>query len=306
MKCLDVDVVLDKPTDTLTLMPFGCVHADNPGFREPLWRQYLTELQNTPNAYGIGLGDYWDAWRTHARTHLKSYVEDDNSFEALDSMVREKAQGFHRKYLVPVQNRILGLSEGNHYHEFQSGMTDTQYLCDLMKVPYLDKPCFMRLTVKCRYGSGELRTMKVFRILIHHGDWSAGNGRIGSDMMSIENKSLGFEFDIYIFAHTHRCYGVHIPTLTIPIVGKLEPLERPRAFMRAGCFMAGFHPGCHKSYAHKKLLAPTELGYCRLHINFYRQYEAERWDRTRQRDDDGLLKRGSGTGNWRHKFEVRF
>ena len=301
MKVLDTEVILDNPNSPLTIIPFGCVHRDDPGFREPLWRQCVDEIASTHNCYAIGLGDYANFLRTTARTYLKAYVADDNSFRELDSMVKSESIKFYTNYLKRISPKLLGLAEGNHYHEFQNQCTDTQFLCDLARVPYMDKPCFMRLTVKAKIGD-TLKTMKVFKVLIHHGDWSGGNSRIGGDVTSAENKALGFDFDIYIFSHTHRLWGMHIPSLTIPSNGQLKVVERPRVFIRSGCFMTGYDEKCQKSYAHKKLLPPTELGYCRLGIQFYREHDKERWAEAKKRIGEGA----SGASNWKYKFSVKY
>lgn len=304
MKLLDYTIVLDRPTDPITLIPFGCVHRDDPGFREPLFRQCIDEIAETQNCLAIGMGDYANFLRTTARKHLRSYVADDNSFQELDSMVKGEAIQFHRRYLEKIQDKLIGLAEGNHYHEFTNSTTDTQFLCDLAKVPYLDKPAFIRLTVKHR-AAKELHTLKVLTILVHHGDWSAGAGRTGSDVTAAENKSLGFgDFDIFLFGHTHRLWGMHIPTLTIPKTGELKVVERPRAFIRTGCFMTGYDPKCQKSYAHKKLLHPTELGYCRLKIQFYRAYDKQRYELAKAKYPD--RKHNGAVSNFQYKFSVTY
>lgn len=303
MKVLDTEVILDNPNSPLTIIPFGCVHRDDPGFREHLWRQCVDEIASTQNAYAIGLGDYANFLRTTARTYLKAYVADDNSFRELDSMVKAEAIKFHKTYLERIKDRLLGLAEGNHYHEFQNQMTDTQFLCDLAQVPYLDKPCFMRLTVKAKIG-GTIKTMRVFKILIHHGDWSGGSSRAGGDVTAMENKSLGFDFDIYLFGHTHRLHAIHSPFLTIPTTGELKVLERPRVFIRTGAFMAGYDEKCVKSYAHKKLLPPTELGYCRLQIQFYREYDSERRAKRIEQGADKV--NASGVSSYKYRFSVKY
>lgn len=299
MKLLDYEILLNNPTDPVTIIPFGCVHRDDPGFRESLWRQCVDEIASTNNCYAIGLGDYANFLRTTARTYLKAYVADDNSFRELDSMVKGEAIKFHQNYLRRIQDKLIGLAEGNHYHEFQNQCTDTQFLCDLAKVPYLDKPCFLRLTVKAKYPSG-VRVMKVFKVLIHHGDWSGGSSRTGGDITAMENKSMGFDFDIYLFGHTHRLHAVHSPFLTIPTNGALKVVERPRVFIRTGAFMAGYDERCQKSYAHKKLLHPTELGYCRLGIQFYREYDKERREAGKSRGVHDTM------SNWKYKFSVKY
>lgn len=297
MKLLDYTITLTNPKDPITLFPFGCVHADDPGFRHALFRQFINEVNDTPNALAIGLGDYSNFLRTTARKHIKSYTADDNSFNELDDMVKNRADGFYADFLGKLKKgKLVGLAEGNHYWEFQNKTTDTQYLCDLANVPYLDKPCFLRLNIQ--YAN---RTLRVLRILIHHGDWSGGWSRMGGDVNGAEMKALGFDFDVYIFSHTHRLWAVQIPTLTIPSSGELKPVERPRLFIRTGCFVAGFdEKACTgNGYAAKKLLNPTALGYVKAQIQFYQEYDKERYEKIKDRPG---RRKGGTTGNWKYKF----
>ncbi len=260
----------------------------------------MEEIASTPDCYGIGMGDYANFLRTTARKHLAAYVEDENSFDDLEPLVKDSARQFYRQHLQRNEKRLIGLAEGNHYFEFKNQTTDTQFLCDLAKCHYLDKPAFIRLNVHCKG-----KTLRVLKMLVHHGDWSGGNSRVGGDVTSVETKSLGFgDFDIYLFGHTHRLWGMHMPTLTIPTKGELKLVERPRAFIRTGCFMSGYEPKCLKSYAHKKLLPPTELGYCRLTIQFYRTYDKERHAKYREQYPDA--EKVSGASNWRYKFTVKY
>lgn len=295
MILIDRTIRIKKPGDPITIIPFGCVHADDPGFRESLFQQCLNECETTPNTYYIGCGDYKNFLRTTARKHLQSYTADDNSFLELDSMVRGETIKFHQRYIKKIQDRLLGLSEGNHLYTFQNRTTDTQFLCELANVPYLGKPCFMRL-----YIESEERFMRVLKILIHHGDWSGGSGRIGGELNAAENKALGFDFDIYIFSHTHRKYAFQSPVLTIPERGELRTVERPRMFIRTGAFMAGYDAKCTDGYAHKKLLHPTELGYCKLKIQFYRQPDPARNADAKARG----VYRGGRFSNWKYRFSV--
>ena len=297
VRLLDLDVVLDNPYKPMYLIPFGCVHADDPGFKEPLFKRCLTDLLK-PQSWGIGCGDYRNFLRTTARKHLKSYTADDDSFRELDSLVRGRVQQDYRAYYQGVQDRILLMGEGNHFHEFREGMSDTQYLCELMGVPYGGKPCMLRLTVK--YDAGKKRglyTLRTFKILIHHGDWSGGNSRIGGDVNAAEMKALGFDFDIYIFSHTHRLWGMHIPSLTIPSRGEMKVVERPRAFIRTGCFMTGYETCGQRSYAQKRLLHPTALGYVKLEITFKRPYNPVKYRRD---------VKGSGFNAWQYAFRVSY
>ena len=234
-----------------------------------------------PHTYGIGLGDYSNLLRTTARKHLKSYTADNNSFEDLDTLVRrDKIRFFKDCHFDKLMKagRLIGLTPGNHLWEFADGTNDTQFLCQLAKVPYLDPPGFIRLRITVKG-----KTAVTLKLLCHHGDWSGGSSRAGGDLNAMENKALGFDFDIYIFSHTHRKIGYPGTVLTIPERGELRPIEKSRVFIRTGTFMAGYEPTCMKSYAQKTCMNPTALGYVTLEIKLERPYNAERFKTTGNR-----------------------
>lgn len=300
MKLLHKKVVLSNCTGPLTIIPFSCCHVDDAGFHEALFTQCIEEIRTTPDCIAVGLGDYFTFLRTTARKHLRAYVADDNSWLELDAMVRKEAQGFVERWLTPIKTKLVGLAEGNHLYTFIDGTTSTQYMCQLLGVSYLDKPCFMRLQVCDSQG----KTLKVFRVLMHHGDWSGGAARMGTDLNSLETKAAGFDVDIFLAAHTHRRAGIHIPTLTIPTTGELKLVERPRALIRTGCFMRGYMPGCVGRYVDQKLLPPSDLGYVKLAIRFTQEHDPARYQKQRASGAASARQASDRSrGNLGYKFE---
>lgn len=252
-------------TGPLTIIPFGCVHRDDPGFRERLFNECLKEIETTKNCLAVGMGDYANFLRTHARLHLKRYTEDTDSWRELDRLVEHSANDFIDKYLYRIKDKLLGLTEGNHYYQFSNGQTDTQYMCQKLGVPYLDNPAFIRLAIRV----GADNTTTVLKILLHHGNWSAGAGTHGADVASLERKiRMGFSrFDIVLVGHTHRKWYMNMPELDITSRGGLKCIEIPRAIVRTGCFVASYDK-CTPNYAQAKLLPPSELGYIKLEAHF--------------------------------------
>lgn len=299
MKLLEYTIHVKSTSEPITLIPFGCIHADDPGFRPHLLRQCLDRLKEDKNAYGIGMGDYHNFLRGTARKHLKSYTADENSFLDLDAMIHTRAREFYKTWLQPVEKKIIGLAEGNHYYSFYNSTTDTQLLCELMGVAYLDKPAFIRLIV--RYNG---KVLGLFKILVHHGDWSGGYTRIGGDFNAMENKGLlGFgHFDIFLCGHTHRKGGFKVPLMDLAERGELKLVERPKLFARTGCFMAGYDPKCMGTYAQKKLLAPTDLGWVEIGIRFYREYDKEKTQRYHEKHPGTD---GGQCGNYKYEFEIK-
>ncbi len=304
MKLLERVITIPSRSGEFRLIPFGCLHADDPGHRRALWEQCKAELLK-PHTYGIGAGDYRDLLRTTAMRYLQGYRADKISLKNLDDLVHESTIDFYHDYFKGLEAKILGLGKGNHLFEYTDGTNDNQQLCQLLHVPYLDNPSFIRLIVKTPDG----KTRGVLRILMHHGNWSGGSSRPGGSVNAAEMKAAGFDFDIYIFSHDHRKWAMHIPALTIPRTGELEVIERPRCFIRTGCFVAGYDKKCGDgNYVQDKLMHPSDLGYVTLTVKFYQEYDAKAYERRRVRGQvtDEPPSKISGTGRDKYKFSVTF
>lgn len=257
MRILEHTIDLPSWETEFRIIPFGCVHADTEGFSESLWLECLDEIAK-PHTYAIGAGDYLDAVRTHARVNINEYRARGEDEQTPDKWARKAYEEFYRKYLHKIRDKIIFIGKGNHLWDFSSGITSDNLLADLCGCPYGDKPTFLRLRVRVLD-----RTQKVFRVLVHHeGGGSGGFARHGTDVNAAETKAYMFgAFDIVIFSHTHRKWGLKIPDLDLPDKGQLRLRERTRALIRTGCFTRSYDVKCMSHYAHKKLLPPTELGY---------------------------------------------
>ena len=271
MKLLDYHLVLPTKNTSFSLFPFACVHADNEGHSASKWRECLDEIKSTPNSLAIGLGDYMDFLRTHAREYMKHYPHDENSFNRLHDWRRKAADEFCEKYLDPIRDKLIGLSLGNHYHEFEAGYNDTMYMCQQLKVPYLGKGFFVRLNVSQPNRS----THASLLILGHHGEGIGGGATMGGDVNALENKAKGWDADVYLAAHNHKRHGFHVSPVSVPRRGKLKLIEKPKAFIRAGCFMRGYVEGCVTYAENKGLMNPTAIGHVRLDVKFKQDYDSE-------------------------------
>ena len=143
-------------------------------------------------------------------------------------------------------------------------------------------------------------SIAVLKLLAHHGDWSAGGITPGGDLNSLERRAEGWDTDITWVAHTHRKLVYISPVMTIPETGKLRLIEHPRVYIRAGCFVRGYVPGC-TTYAERKLLKPTELGWVTLRIQFYQPRDPEKAARRRA---EGKSSHEGAAGAVRYRFRV--
>jgi|SRR3990167_279646 len=265
-------IVLPTNHQTVTIIPFACIHADEDGHHEELWEECVKTIERTPLCLGIGMGDYLTLARSHYRNHIRAYRNDEDSQKQLDRLVKDRLEDFNRKYLRRIKHKLIGLAEGNHRWEFLNGTTSTQYLCELAEVPYLGFASGHRLQFVHRSG----HPLQVLKMIVHHGDWSGGGMTTGGDINSLERRAEGWNADIVIAAHTHRKWGIPVPIMDFPAKGELKVVERPRAYIRAGCFVRGYVPGC-VTYAERKLMKPTALGWVTLRIQFLQPYDPRKY-----------------------------
>ena len=258
------------PLRDTVLLPACCLHF--PLGEMHLIRKWVEELRTTPNAYGLLLGDSFDAARTHYRSHLRTYTADENSQESLDTFMKEEVRDL-AKILKPVAKKILGLVHGNHYWQFLDGTTSEQYLCQVLEIPYLGATAAIRLDF---YQGPKDKGAKHQLVLVgHHHGGTSGGRTTGGDVAALQRGESSWDADIYVFGHTHRRVAFKDAQMTLTKKGEPRVRERSKVFIRAGAFLKGYREDSpnatqpHRaSYAEEKFLRPTDLGWVKLEILF--------------------------------------
>lgn len=262
-----------KVPKEFVLMPAGCLHW--PIGEKNLLKQWVEELRTTPNAYGILMGDSLDAARTHYRSHIRSYRDDENSQEALDAYMTEEV-GKLAKVLEPVASRILGLVRGNHYWEYLDGTDSEQDLCRRLKIRYLGVMGLIQLKCTTKGLNPKHGSIQNLTIFAHHTGGSAGGRTTGGDVNGLTRQEHAWDADIYLLGHTHRRIAFKEPVMQLSQKG-MEPkvVERTKVFVRTGAFLKGFKneaaPVNRKyspSYAEDRAYRPTDLGWVKIHVKW--------------------------------------
>ena len=266
MKLHDYTITVPTECTPVSLFPFACVHLDNPGHSASHWGDFLDEFAKTKHGYGIGMGDYHDWLRTHARMFLQRYEDDEHSFKELDNYRHQETKKFSR-HLDAVKDRLIGMHVGNHHHQYQDGSNDTMELCRILEAPYLEHTALTRL----RFCKPDRTPFKTLTMLTLHGEGVGGGSTAGGDINAMINKGTAWDVDMVIMAHNHQKNAAATVHLTVPMRGALKLMERPRLFVRAGCFVKGYVPGCH-TYAEKSLMKPTAIGHVRIDIHFHKDH----------------------------------
>lgn len=257
-----------KAGQQYNLVPLCCAHW--PEGDTDLLKEWVEQLAADPFAFTILLGDQFDFARTHYRKHAKKYQEDGNSQVAIDKMHRKEVEGF-TNLLLPIQEKIIGVLQGNHVWEFaDTKLTNDQLLCEKLEVPFLGAAAFTRLEFK-----EGLKTKISLTMFSHHTGGCKGSRTQSGDTNALEKMESGWDADIYVAGHTHRRYSFKKPKLMLSGRGTPVVRERTRCYIRAGALLHGFdETSCSAtkpyvpSYAEQDALPPTDLGWVTCKINF--------------------------------------
>ena len=261
-------IAYSVPFGRSTFVPAGCLHW--PIGEKDLLREWVRQVAEAENGFTILMGDSLDCARTHYRDHVRGYRQDENSQQALDEWMKRDVEAL-AKELQPIKKKIIGIILGNHFWEFSDGTNSEQYLSRLLDVPYLGPMGVVRLEFRTPSNNNCVRHQMT--LFAHHSGGGNGGRTTGADVGALERQEASFDADIYCLSHTHRRHGFKVPQLALNRKGQPRLTERTRVFMRTGAFLKGFaedYPSKDRphvpTYAEKKALRPTDLGWVSLHI----------------------------------------
>ena len=251
---------------------FGDLQLGSQGFDDEAWEQFKQEFKSTPNAIGLGLGDYGDWLRPSMRSRVQGSISgDDSARSMMDDLVRsdqDKKGGVLDK-MDFLKGRLIGLHSGHHEWEWGTGGNSTQRLCSALKAPYLGWMASTRL--KLAYGALAKRTSKFTRTFAYtmvtmHG---TGNGRfVGSDTNWME-RNIVSAWDADFYARGHGCKAAAWHPFERNYVRTSGPCGVDKSTpdcMLIGGFNRSFTDGWQSSYAERAGFAPQPVSWGVLRI----------------------------------------
>jgi hypothetical protein len=248
------------PSQQILIMPVGDVHAYSQHWPEKRFQDHI-KWGVDKGAYFLGMGEYLDFTSASQRAILSGLRGSQKSM--IDDMVKKQVEKLF-KLIEFSKDRWLGLLEGDHYHQYESGITVDQHLCQLLNCPFLGTSTLMniRLALPKRRGTNVEIT-----IFAHHG---AGGGRKqGSHLHRIEDLITMVEADIYLMGHSHSKANAPLDRLYRTRDGYLY--HKTKLIARTGGFLRGYSgiaPQDLKSaaavsrgsYVEEAAYAPSALG----------------------------------------------
>ena len=253
-------IEFDNYNEPIYLFPFGDIHRSSPSCDVDRWLEFLNWAKSKKRAYYLGMGDYDDLASTSERAILNNKNLHDSTIRTLDEHYKEHTDSFHKE-IEFMGDRLIGLLEGNHYQDLQSGMTTTQYLADKMGCKYLGVSSFIRLVLKHK----KRNTSQKLDIWAHHG--KGASKLVGGSLNRVEQMLTSANADIYLMGHDHKKSAGYVNTLELKQSNRssLKLSSRKKLLARTGSFLKSYTPG-EVSYVADMALNPADLGVIKIEL----------------------------------------
>lgn len=261
---------IDCPSSGITIFVFGDLQYGVQGFDEEAWEEFKQEFKRTPNAYGLGLGDYMDYSRPTQRARIKSSLAyDDSTHRQLDNMVI-KAQDELLNKMQFLEGKLIGIHNGHHCWEFANGTNSDQRLASALKATYLGWMASSRIVLK-RDGGTKLS----YTMISMHGN--SGGRRAGGSTLWMENNIvLGWIADHYIMGHSCKLI-TWVPSERRTIRRDGPPgidVTLPRC-LQVGGFHRGYTDGYESSYVERGGFLPQPINWGVIRLKFSQRKAAQ-------------------------------
>lgn len=253
-----------KSRKPVRLILFGDVHRDAPAHALEKWKSDLDYWRSLKDVYFLGMGDYLDSTSTTERECLgnisgkmhETFRDDIQALQLAKVELMAKELSFMR-------GRIVGLLGGNHYFEFQSGMTSDHELCKLLSAKYLGVCSFVRLTF-------DYHGRRISRdIFAHHG--MGASRLVGGSLNRVAQMFEGAEADITIMGHDHNRGAVPgVPRMFLAHDARSSGLllkQRDTWIVRSGSYLKSHQPG-KADYNVDSQRMPRSLGHVELQFTY--------------------------------------
>lgn len=234
------EIQLPKFNIDYKLFPFSDVHYNAPNCDRKKFHKWCDNAKKMIDDMDgrvafIGVGDYDDMASTSEREYFQKFHSTTKT--SLDDFMGAKTQEFIDQISF-MKGRLIGMIEGNHYFQFQSGETSTMRMCEALNCKYLGGASIIRLMF--RLPSSDKRV--ALDIYAHHTAGSKGGGgrRVGSSINKLEDMSHVWFADIYLAGHDHKINGALPTMMYLDQKGNIKAKEQ--LLVRTGSFQKGWEP----------------------------------------------------------------
>jgi len=267
---LEINLPSTAAGSHINIQPVGDVHRFAPNCVVEKWKNFCqwAKKEDTPYTYYLLMGDMDDFASSSERQILTSEklhestkkFFDRHACKAIDELIGE---------IDFMKDRTIGCIQGNHYWEFESGESSTQYIAEALNSKWLGDVAYIRLKI----NFPKTHQSSMVDIVAAHG--KAGGQLVGTSINQVEKlREIFPSADIYIMGHDHHKGAWPVSVLEVTNKSHLNNdliVKQKRQWLaRSGSFLAGYAEG-EQSYVVKRLYRPTDIGIIRFKVDFFRQ-----------------------------------
>jgi hypothetical protein len=191
-----------KANVKINLYLLSDIHFGSSAFLKDEWERVSDIIKHDPDAYTLFLGDLTDDDRPSTRSMRKHMFSD--RVEAFQQEDKQHLDWLDRKIIPQLKpiirpDRCFGVLDGDHFREYSNGITSVQYVCTMLKIPYLG---LGQARINLQFCTKDM-VYYSFRIHAQHG--LAGTGRPGSGVNKLEDVANQWEgMDAFVRGHNHK------------------------------------------------------------------------------------------------------
>jgi hypothetical protein len=213
----------------MLLMPIGDVHYGTKNFPRKRLVDHLRWGMDR-GAYFLGMGEYLDLVSFSQRQVLGGLR--DSIKEQLDELITAQANEF-LNLIDFTKGKWLGLLEGDHRWDFQTGTSVDQYICKGLRSDFLGTSTRMSLSFN---GSPDSHPESDCIVYAHHG---IGSSRTqGGQLNQVESLLKVTSADIYLMGHSHGKVAAGIDFQDVTPDG--VHYHRTKFVARTGAWLRGY------------------------------------------------------------------
>lgn len=232
------EIPYDSENQDIYIPVFSDVHRYAYNCDVGRWHAFLNyckKLQEKEKVYYLGLGDYDDLGSTSERMKIRDSYFHDTTSNSLDEYMEKRTREF-LKEIAFMKDRTIGMIEGNHHYQFQSGQTSTMLMCKELNAKYLGGISVVRVAFN---WSGNRRA--AVDIYAHHTSGSKGSGRrAGSSLNKLEDMADVWDVDICVAGHDHKMNSGF--PVRMYLDSQMVVKQKDILLVRTGSFQKGWVP----------------------------------------------------------------
>ncbi len=236
---------LPEEWESLYVIPISDAHIGDPRFNLHKLQGYLEWILSRPNAYTVLNGDILDA-------AIEGSVGD--TYDA--TMTTGEAIKYAKQLFMPLKDRILGVTEGNHEARItrKTGVSPMDMLAAFLDVPFDASG----LLLKVRFGKQKNGKKLAYSIYATHGH---GGGRtIGGKANNLGRLGSIVIADCYTQGHIHTAM-TYQDAIYIPDLRNNNIMLHRRSYVSSGSFVDW------GGYAQRQSYTPGRLGSARIRLD---------------------------------------